>query len=119
MYLQHYERVATYKHTTTILQCPNKAMGCVAALSSHTDLMRHMRECTADKDEYTCKSCEGDFPSRAALLDHMRDTCSGDRRKQLVNDDSQEKLQEIARRMEKERPHPWVEPVYMKLNWSW
>ncbi len=104
-----------------MLQCPNKVLGCVAVLSSYADLTRHMRECTADKGEYTCNACdEDDIESREALVKHLHEDCRGNKKKQLVSDEAQIKLKEIAERMEKERANPWVDPMLgRRLNWSW
>jgi hypothetical protein len=100
--------------------CANKEMGCTAVISNRADLTRHMRECTADKGEYTCKSCNEDLESRTALLTHMAEECRGERKRRLVDEEGQLKLNAIAERMGKEGPSAWVDPFHVRrpLTWS-
>jgi hypothetical protein len=116
----HYNRLATYKQSTTMWLCANKEMGCTAVISNRADLTRHMRECTADKGEYTCKSCNEDLESRTALLTHMAEECRGERKRRLVDEEGQLKLNAIAERMGKEGPSAWVDPFHVRrpLTWS-
>lgn len=99
---QNYHQRAEYLQTTSRVQCPNKALGCVAQATSPADLVQHMKKCTADQGQFICKSCDGNFESRTALCTHLAEECRGERKRQLVSEEGFVKLKQITDRILKE-----------------